>query len=104
MDVIYADEHCQHDNGGPEDQSILECSSVMTINDDRDELIMSLCLVAMSKPKKVRSTFYLVVFLLIACASQGDVVVLRVPCHRDYQVGTTAPSVYSVLLTVPPSA
>ena len=78
MDVIYADE--QHDNGGPEDQSILECSSVMTINVDRDEV--SLCLVAMSKPKKVRSTFYLVVFLLIACASQGDVVVLRVPWVR----------------------
>ena len=78
MDVLYADE--QHEKEDPDAQSILECSSVMMINDARD--LVSLCLKAMSKPKKVRSTFYLVVFLLIACASQGDVVVLRVPWVR----------------------
>ena len=78
MDVIYLGE--KHDDSDEDAQSILECMAVMMINNTRDEL--SLCLTAMSKPKKVLSTFYLVVFLLFACASQGDVVVLRVPWAR----------------------
>jgi hypothetical protein len=78
MDAIYLGE--KHDDSDEDAQSILECMAVMMINNTRDEL--SLCLTAMSKPKKVLSTFYLVVFLLFACASQGDVVVLRVPWAR----------------------
>jgi hypothetical protein len=78
MDAIYLGE--KHDDSDEDAQSILECMAVMMINNTRDEL--SLCLTALSKPKKVLSTFYLVVFLLFACASQGDVVVLRVPWAR----------------------
>lgn len=78
MDALYLNE--KHDDTDEDAQSILECMAVMMINNTRDEL--SLCLTAMSKPKQVLSTFYLVVFLLFACASQGDVVVLRVPWAR----------------------
>ena len=81
MDVVYMGEKHEHDDeSDPDAQSILQCSSELMINKARDQL--SLCLTAMSKPKEVRSTFYPVVFLLIACASQGDVVVLRVPWVR----------------------
>ena len=78
MDALYLNE--KHDYADADAQSILECMVVMMINKERYQL--SLCLKAMSKPKKVLSTFYLVVFLLFACASQGDVVVLRVPWAR----------------------